>query len=78
MKSVTIAEFKRDLPILLGEVAKGASIVVQKGRRRENVANLAPFSSAQENPRKLGLLAQRGKPVFKDWKMSEEDFLSSR
>ena len=78
MKSVTIAEFKRDLPILLGEVAKGASIVVQKGRRRENVAILAPFSSAQENARQLGLLAQRGKPVFKDWTMSEEDFLSSR
>ena len=78
MKSVTIAEFKRDLPILLGEVAKGASIVVQKGRRRENVAILAPFSSAQKNPRQLGLLAQRGKPVFKDWTMSEEDFLSSR
>ena len=78
MKSVTIAEFKRDLPILLGEVAKGASIVVQKGRRRENVAILAPFLSAQENPRQLGLLAQRGKPVFKDWTMSEEDFLSSR
>ena len=31
MKSVTIAEFKRNLPALLGEVAGGASIVVQKG-----------------------------------------------
>ena len=78
MKSVTIAEFKRNLPILLGEVAKGASIVVQKGRSRENVAILAPFSSAQGNPRQLGLLAHRGKPVFKDWTMSEDDFLSSR
>lgn len=78
MKSVTIAEFKRDLPILLGEVAKGASIVVQKGRSRENVAILAPYSSASGKPRQLGLLAERGKPVFKNWEMSADDFLVSR
>jgi len=78
MKAVTIAEFKRNLPVLLGEVAKGASIVVQKGRSRENVAILAPFSSAQGSARKLGLLAKRGKLVFKNWQMSEDDFLTSR
>ncbi len=78
MKSVTIGEFKRDLPKLLGEVAKGASIIVQKGRSRENVAILGPFSSVQGKPRELGLLAKRGKPVFKNWKMSEDDFLLSR
>lgn len=78
MKSVTIAEFKRQLPDLLGEVAKGASIVVQKGRSRKNVAILAPFPDGQGKARKLGLLAKRGKPVFKDWAMSEEDFLGSR
>lgn len=78
MKSVTIAEFKRDLPILLGEVAKGASIVVQKGRSRENVAILAPYSSTPGKPRQLGLLADRGKPVFKNWEMSDDDFLASR
>ena len=78
MKSVTIAEFKRDLPVLLKEVAKGESIVLQKGHSRENVAVLVPYSSVQVRPRELGLLATRGKPVFKDWSMSEEDFLSSR
>jgi antitoxin (DNA-binding transcriptional repressor) of toxin-antitoxin stability system len=78
MRAVTIAEFKRNLPILLGEVAKGASIVVQKGRRRENVAILAPYSSAQGKTRQLGLLARRGKPVFKDWSMSEDEFLTPR
>lgn len=78
MKSVTIAEFKRNLPVLLGEVAKGSSIVVQKGRRRENVAILTPYSSTRLPPRQLGLLSKRGKPVFKDWKMSEEEFLTSR
>lgn len=69
---MTIAEFKRDLPALLAKVAQGSSIVVQKGRRRENVAILAPFKSKQPSSRPLGLLATRGKPVFSDWAMSEE------
>jgi antitoxin (DNA-binding transcriptional repressor) of toxin-antitoxin stability system len=78
MKSVTIAEFKRNLPVLLGEVAQGASIIVQKGRSRENVAILTPFTESKASPRPLGLLAGRGKPVFKDWSITEEDFLASR
>lgn len=78
MKSVTIAEFKRNLPALLGEVAKGASIVVQKGRARENVAILGPFRSTQSPARRLGLLAKRGKPVFKNWEMTEDEFLTCR
>jgi antitoxin (DNA-binding transcriptional repressor) of toxin-antitoxin stability system len=77
MKSVTIAEFKRNLPVLLSEVAKGSSIVVQKGRSRENVAILAPYSSPRGNTRELGLFSKRGKPVFKNWNMSEDDFLTS-
>lgn len=78
MRSVTIAEFKRHLPELLGEVAKGESVVVQKGRNRENVAILAPFTKPPSKSRQLGPLANRGKPVFKDWSMNEDDFLSSR
>ncbi len=78
MKAVTIAEFKRNLPYLLGEVAKGGSIIVQKGRRRENVAILAPFKSQQAVPRPLGLFAARGKPVFHEWEMTEDEFLASR
>lgn len=78
MQSVTIAEFKRNLPVLLGEVAKGSSIIVQKGRSRENVAILAPFSAAQGSPRQLGLFSKRGKPVFKNWSMNEDDFLAAR
>lgn len=78
MKSVTISEFKRNLPVLLDEVAKGKSIVVQKGRVRKNVAILQPFSNTENRPRPLGLLANRGKPVFKNWEMSEDDFLGPR
>lgn len=78
MKTVTIAEFKRDLPILLGEVAKGESVILQKGRSRENVAILTPFKPVAGKARQLGLLAKRGKPVFKDWQITEDEFLSPR
>ena len=78
MKTMTIAEFKRHIPTLLVEVAKGESIILQKGRKRENVAMLTPFKAEPAKARELGLLAKRGKPVFKDWSISEEDFLASR
>ena len=78
MKTVTIAEFKRHLPALLGEVANGESIILQRGRKRENVALLTPFKAEPAKARPLGLLAKRGKPVFKDWSISEDDFLASR
>ncbi len=78
MKSVTIAEFKSRLPELLEDVAKGGRIVLQKGRKRTNIAILGPFVDDALPPRKLGLLAKRGKPVFKNWELSEEDFLTSR
>ena len=78
MKSVTIGEFKRTLPSLLDEVAKGGSVVVQKGRRRENVAILAPYPRPVGAVRRLGTLARRGKPVFKRWKLTEDEFLDPR
>ncbi len=78
MKSVTIAEFKRDLPTLLGVVAKGESILLQKGRSRENVAILTPFKPGPGKTRELGILSKRGKPVFKNWSLSEDDLLASR
>ncbi len=78
MKSVTIAEFKKDLPALLKDVAKGESILLQKGRSRENVAILTPFKAKPGKPRELGILSRRGKLVFHDWSMSEDDFITSR
>lgn len=78
MRTMTIAEFKRHLPTLLGEVANGESIILQKGRKRENVAMLTPYKAEPAKARQLGLLAKRGEPVFKDWPISENDFLASR
>jgi antitoxin (DNA-binding transcriptional repressor) of toxin-antitoxin stability system len=78
VKTVTITQFKRDLAILLGEVAKGESVILQNGRSRENVAILAPFTPVSGRTRRLGPLARRGKPVFKNWQITEEDFLYPR
>lgn len=73
MKAITLAEFKRQLPLMLLEVAKGESIIIQKGRKRENVAMLTPFKDLQVEARKLGPLSKRGKPLFKDWSITEQD-----
>lgn len=77
MRTVSIAEFKRHLPDLLGEVAKGDTIILQKGRSRQNVAILAPIHSLPVKPRALGILAGRGKPVFKNWEITDAEFLGS-
>ncbi len=77
MKSVTIAEFKRNLPSLLVEVAGGDTILLQKGRNHENVAILAPVPAIRKKKRKLGILEERGNLVFKDWEMTEEEFLGN-
>ena len=77
MRAVTIAEFKRSLPDLLGEVAKGDTIILQKGRSRQSVAILAPIQTLPAKPRTLGILAGRGKPVFKNWEITEAEFLGS-
>ena len=39
---------------------------------------LTPFIAPPAKARELGLLAKRGKPVFKDWSINEDDFLASR
>jgi hypothetical protein len=76
MKNVTIGEFKKKLPDLLADVSRGESILLQKGRRRENVALLTPPPRETPPARRLGLLAKRGKPVFRHWEMDPESLLT--
>lgn len=77
MKSVTIAEFKRQLHTLLAAVAKGDTILLQKGRNHEDVAILAPVPRDKKRPRKLGILSSRGKLAIKKLVMTEDEFLGS-
>ena len=76
MRTVTIAEFKRQLPSLLEEVAQGDSILLQKGHRRDNVAILTPYPGGSTHARQLGPLSDRGAPIFEDWSLTEEAFLA--
>ncbi len=75
MQSFTVGEFKQKLPEILEQVSKGKSVILQKGRRRENVAILTPYSEKKSAPRKLGVFAKRGIPKFKDWELAPDDFL---
>lgn len=40
------------------------------------MAILTPFREPPAKSRELGLLAKRGKPVFKDWPINEDEFLA--
>lgn len=77
MKSITVAEFERDLPAILRKVAGGESIVLQN-KSRENLVVIAPTNNTPAATRKLGVFSDRGKVVFKNWEMTEEDFFGAR
>lgn len=78
MQAFTIGEFKAKLSDILERVSRGESVILQKGRKKQNVAILSPFQPSSQKPRKLGPLSKRGKPVFKNWEMSEDEFLSAK
>ncbi|MCF6311965.1 MAG: hypothetical protein L3J39_05900 [Verrucomicrobiales bacterium] len=77
MKTFTIGEFKQKLPEILQQVAKGESVVLEKGRRNEKLAIFSPYIENQTEPRKLGIFAQRGKVQFKQWEMDADEFLGT-
>lgn len=76
MKTYTIAEFKRQLPLILDSVGKGETVVLQKGRSRQSVAMLVPYMQPKTEPRQLGSLASRGRPVFRDWEIDGESLVA--
>lgn len=78
MQAFTIGEFKAKLSDILDRVSRGESVILQKGRSKKSVAILSPFQPSNQKSRKLGPLSSRGKPVFKNWEMSEEEFLSPK
>ncbi|MCF2492725.1 MULTISPECIES: type II toxin-antitoxin system Phd/YefM family antitoxin [Dyadobacter] len=76
MKTMTVGEFKTHFSQVLKDVEKGEKIGITYGRSKEVKALLVPNEKLKE-PRKLGILADKGKVVFKDdFKMSEEEFLN--
>ncbi len=74
MDSFTIGEFKQQLPEILQQIAKGHSVILEKGRRHEKVAFLSPYQEVQNEPRKLAVFSARGKAKLKDWEMDSDEF----
>lgn len=75
MKTMTVGEFKTRFSQVLKDVENGEKIGITFGRKKEVKALLVPNEEKRE-PRKLGILADKGKVTFKDdFKMTEEEFL---
>lgn len=79
MKTVPVAEVRSNLSMLLKEVESGQEIGISFGRRRETIAVIVPIAEYKKiKERRLGSLAGKLTVEFKDnWKMSDEEFLSS-
>ena len=75
MESYSIGEFKDKLPKILESVAQGNSVILQKGRKRENIAVLKPFVPSSGTNRKLGPLSRRGTLKFKSWELDDDTLL---
>ena len=79
MKTVPVAEVRSNLSMLLKEVESGHEIGISFGRRRETIAVIVPIAEYKKiKERRLGSLAGKLTVEFKDnWKMSDDEFLSS-
>jgi antitoxin (DNA-binding transcriptional repressor) of toxin-antitoxin stability system len=76
MEIISVGEFKAHFSELLKRVLAGEEIGIAYGRNKEIVAKLVPRSSANNRKRRLGILENKAKAIFKpDFKMTEEEFL---
>ncbi len=76
MQVVTVGEFKTNFSEMLKRVLAGEEIGISFGKRKEIVARLVP-KNEEKKKRKIGLLDGVAKATFaKDFKISEEEFLS--
>lgn len=75
MKTMSVGEFKAQFSKVLKEVEQGEKIGITFGKNKEIKALLVPKDKSAQ-PRKLGILKEQVKVVFKeDFKMTEEEFL---
>jgi antitoxin (DNA-binding transcriptional repressor) of toxin-antitoxin stability system len=59
MKTMTVGEFKTHFSQVLKDVEKGEKIGITFGRKKEVKALLVP-NEVKKEPRKLGILAEKG------------------
>ena len=76
MKTLKIGELKANFSEVLELVRKGEKIIISYGKKGEKVGIIIPYEEYKKE-RKLGILKDRGKLEFKDFKMTDEEFLNS-
>ena len=79
MKALQVGEFKARFSEVLKEVVKGNPVAIEYGRKKEMVAVIVPHDQYKPgNLRTLGVLDGKATCVIrKDFKLTDEDFLSS-
>jgi len=79
MKTMAVGELKARFSEVLEEVRRGHSVAVGFGKQKKKVAVLIPYEEYQKTTkRRLGVMESRGTyRVRKDFKMSDEELLSS-
>jgi prevent-host-death family protein len=79
MKIMQVGELKAQFSKVLESVQQGEEVIISRGRKRENIAVIIPFSEYKEKNRvKLGSL--KGKATYKiksSYKMTAEELLAT-
>ena len=82
IKTFQVAEAKAHFSAIVKDVEEGNEVAIAYGKKKEKVAVIVPYGEwekAQKGPkRQLGTLEGKMSVAFaKDFKMSDEEFLSS-
>jgi prevent-host-death family protein len=79
MKTMQIGELKAQFSKIMESVIQGEEIIISRGRKKENIAVIVPFSEYKEKNRiKLGSLKGKASyKITKEYKMTVEELLDS-
>jgi prevent-host-death family protein len=79
MRTMAIGELKAHFSEVLDQVAQGRPVAIGRGRKKNKVAIILPYSQYRDavEPRKLGVLEGRARyGTSADFKISDEEFVS--
>ena len=78
MKTLPVGELKTNFSKVISDVKSGEKIVVTYGKKRESVAVIIPYKEyINKNIIDLGLLSSKKMRIHENFKMTEEELLSS-
>ncbi len=79
MKTLPIAEARKNFSSIIKEVESGNEVAISYGKKKETIAVIIPYENWKKSKkRELGTLKNKAKVSFsKDFKMSEEELIKS-